>query len=1072
VIGLSVLQRRLDMKINRRKFIQAAGGAALGSVVQAHPSLSALQETAEPPPRPGRVAVFIDPSFPTGEIAAVNKEAFQKGLEGFEVVFLDAQGLRQNLKASEHDVFINPNGSLFPKSAFNAIDQFLRSGGSWINLGGVPLSIPVTKNGTGWREETRQTAFHKKLGITQAFPVAARSINSYRTNELLAGTEEFLKAFTAEEIYELYVRLTSTNDFPAESGTAGSRDAVLHPLVSGVDAKGRSIAAPFIVIDRLQGEFAGGRWLFANFRGTVSAKAVRALVEMAAQGAIEFRSRPSYACYRAGELPAFTIQLHRPQGNVESLIQSNAEIEVLDERGSPIDSSSISLEGKGAVASGSGAMSARGRENLAAGLYEVNVQLKVKSVAAGSPISLRTRTGFWILDEDLLKSGQALTLEKDYFLKGAQPYPITGTTYMASDAHRKFLFEPNAFIWDKDFKAMKEAGINLVRTGIWTGWRNFMLEVGAPNEAVLRAMDAFVLTARKHDIPLLFTFFAFLPETWGGVNAYLDPRAVGAQKEFVRAFVERYRSVKDIAWDLINEPSFCSPQQLWSCRPNYDAYESAAWKTWLAAKYPAASEEEHVARLQEIYGTADDPAELPKLQDFDDANILGDRHPTKVIDYRLFSQEMFARWVKEISEVIRGSGNAQQLVTVGQDEAGVSGSPNPQFFAAAVDFTSIHNWWMNDALVWNSVMSKVPGKPNLVEETGVMFYEKMDGGAWRTEEEVRNLLERKLAIATGTGSAGFVEWIWNANPYMTSENEAAIGLLRADGTAKPEVDPVEAFAKFLSSNRASMKGRRSEDVVMVIPHSQMFSTRNFATAATQNCVRVMYCHCRVPVSAVSEYSLGALHAAPQLVVIPSPRVLNQKAWETMMSMVAKGSTLLITGFFDSDEHWLRAPRSKDLGVKAFAKPVMPDEPLSIDGITYRLSYRGEKMHRVEKAVTGQRGVPTVVTLRHGQGEVIWSPLPVEVSDVLEPVGALYKFALQRARVVPTFLLEEKNPSILILASVFDETTLYAFVSECDLDAEVNLLDKETSASIRIVVPAQRSRLVFLDRKDGRVIARM
>jgi len=43
-----------------------------------------------------------------------------------------------------------------------------------------------------------------------------------------------------------------------------------------------------------------------------------------------------------------------------------------------------------------------------------------------------------------------------------------------------------------------------------------MPQPGKVDEAVLRAFDAFLLTAHQYDIPVIFTFFAFLPETWGG----------------------------------------------------------------------------------------------------------------------------------------------------------------------------------------------------------------------------------------------------------------------------------------------------------------------------------------------------------------------------------------------------------------------------------------------------------------------------------------------------------------------------------------------------------------------------
>src|SRR6202008_3570697 len=105
---------------------------------------------------------------------------------------------------------------------------------------------------------------------------------------------------------------------------------------------------------------------------------------------------------------------------------------------------------------------------------------------------------------------------------------------------------------------------------------------------------------------------------------------------------------------------------------------------------------------------------------------FNENRPLKVIDYRLFAQDMFTAWATDMANLIKKNGNPNQLVTVGQDEGGTGESPSPHFFADAVDFTCIHNWWLNDDLVWDNVVTKAPGKPNLVEETGVMFYEKMD----------------------------------------------------------------------------------------------------------------------------------------------------------------------------------------------------------------------------------------------------------------------------------------------------------------------------------------------------------
>ena len=119
--------------------------------------------------------------------------------------------------------------------------------------------------------------------------------------------------------------------------------------------------------------------------------------------------------------------------------------------------------------------------------------------------------------------------------------------------------------------------------------------------------------------------------------------------------------------------------------------------------------------------------ELPRLQDFESVHLIDDRQPLKTLDYRLFAQDMFIRWTKQMTIAVRSNGNPKQLITVGQDEAGLGDSPNIQFFAPQVDFTSLHNWWANDDLVWDSVLAKVPSKASLMEETGVMFYERADG---------------------------------------------------------------------------------------------------------------------------------------------------------------------------------------------------------------------------------------------------------------------------------------------------------------------------------------------------------
>ena len=173
---------------------------------------------------------------------------------------------------------------------------------------------------------------------------------------------------------------------------------------------------------------------------------------------------------------------------------------------------------------------------------------------------------------------------------------------MTSDVARKFLFLPNTDVWDRDMAQMRNAGINWIRTGIWTAYRNIMQVDGHASEEVLRSIDAFLLTAKKHDLQVTFTFFSFTPETWEGQNPYLDPRSVEAQKRFIRSIISRHKNTKNVDWDLINEPSMFDPPQIFSDGPRSakDPFEKQAYIDWLKKRHGS------IERLQERWNmTAD-----------------------------------------------------------------------------------------------------------------------------------------------------------------------------------------------------------------------------------------------------------------------------------------------------------------------------------------------------------------------------------------------------------------------------------------------------------------------------------
>src|SRR5262249_6242396 len=156
--------------------------------------------------------------------------------------------------------------------------------------------------------------------------------------------------------------------------------------------------------------------------------------------------------------------------------------------------------------------------------------------------------------------------------------------------------------------------------------------------------------------------------------------------------------------------------------------------------------------------------------------------------------------VQSMTRAIRDTGSHAAL-TVGQDEGGLFERPQPLYHARSVDFTSMHTWWLDDQLLWDGVLAKAPGRPLLISETRIMQRELLSGEALRAPEERATLLARKLAYAFAARAFGVVEWCYDVNPFMASDNEVAIGLKRVDQSYKPEHGVLARVAQFVARNR-------------------------------------------------------------------------------------------------------------------------------------------------------------------------------------------------------------------------------------------------------------------------------
>ena len=994
------------------------------------------------------VVIWSEPGLPAADSAVPPAEFLSKTFPHSKIVATDQ--LPAQLADERTQLLILPQSSVVPESAWSAMYSYLWRGGNLLVLGGRPFTRSAYRDAGGWHLRDDSARFLRPLFIDQYQITPGSEQEEFVRNPDISIE---LPKFDWQRAFSPVIRL-SANDIYRRGGSAGYLDARVYPLVWG-ETNGRRMSAPVLQIDHLASGFDGGRWIFlsaelsAQFYSSAEAgKLLRALAFRAMIGAEDFYVRPSLPLYLPGEPIELETYFYSPRkASAPLTIQVAAFPE-----GHPADKQSLTISlpvGAPPLLPASGT---KGLQIIEARLFE------------GTALRAIYHSAFWIRDEEFLRSGPRLGVNSDYFTVNGKPMAVVGTTYMSSEVQRLFFDHPNVYVWNRDLSLIHDAGLNMVRTGWWTGWDKLCDETGRPYERTLRTLEAYLMSARKYELPVQFNFFAFLPDALGGANAYLDPQAVRRQQNLVASVAARFREAPFVAWDLINEPSFSS--KLWTMRPNGDSLEQAAWNAWLTKRYPDR------AALAAAWNVPPDSVQgqisLPSEQEFSVQGVYNGVNSLRVYDYYLFSQEAFAEWARGMRKAIRTAGSSQ-LITVGQDEGGNMDRLSPAFFAAYVDFTTSHSWWQNDSLLWDSLVAKQPGRAMLIQETGLQRELNLDEKARRTPEQEAMLFERKFVLSFVQGS-GAIEWLWNSNSYMADSNETPIGALRPDGTEKPEATVLRSLAKFSAAASPYLQNPKPPEIAVVTSQAAQFSVFNdLQLAAQRNAARALSYHLHQPCYFIAENQIEHL-GAPKLVILPSAQALREDTWQALLAYVKKGGNLLVTGSVARDEHWHVVDRLAPLGVKAALEPLTmhaagPETPGNADSIPF--DQQKQMLLEYWKFPDGSADIDVAV----GQGNLFLEAYPVELARDSVSAARVYEKLLQHLAINPPFkLLSKISSGVLIYPIELQDSVLYILESETDQDTDVNLQDTATSVKLHMRLPAQRGALALIDKKTKTITA--
>ena len=1006
-------------------------------------------------PAHGKVVVFWQDGFPTIESQPVSKQTLLQAFGNGEAVFAGTSDIKKAEALKGADLLVLPYGSAVPADAWQPIRDYLAGGGNLLTLGGRPFCVPVTEEDGRFVAGRAQNTYSRQIDILHSYEVPQKNWVSFAWDEGFA--------------YPGPAELRAKRVFVTALGWGRGAYRGLGFLLN---SDGERIAAPVVEEDYIsqgEGDLKGARLIFLNFDpepGYWDSAAGIALIQAAGrrarQGATFLRIELMNATVAEGEVPAATVHLRNVRRQRMGLPQAGTvQVELLS--GSEVLSSS-----RVAFSGSETSKEVMFRRDLPPGLYCV----KAKYEEAGETREAY-RTGFWVRDEKVLRSGSALSTGNTYFRKNGATFLPFGTNYFSTDEFYGGFVEGNAYVWDRDFAEMEKNGVTYVRTGVWSNHADLLDRLtGGVKERFLRGLEAYLHAAARHNIHVNFTFYAFDPQTvrrypgeeslqvGPGSNPYTDPVAVQAQKNYVQSVVNRFRDLPCLSWDLINEPSFSNPRRLWlGNTPNADPTEKAAWNKWLEKRYGELRKLSLAWNvIPEEVGTFG-AIPLPTTESLEPArNDISEQ--VRAVDYNLFAQDMFRQWVTEMISAIRSTGS-RQLVNVGHDEGGVANRLLNQFYGdAGVAFTTNHTWWRDDALLWDSVVAKRPDVPNLIGETGVQPASRIDR-SWRWDElTALGLYERKLALGLAAANTGSLQWDWAKGDTY--------GIKRGDGSRKLWQDVLSGMARFALKAAPHVAQAGKPEVAIVLPQSLQLSVFNrYALEAQQKCVRALYHYARATAYVAGEYQIDLL-GDPKLIILPSPWVLTQQAWESILAKVRSGTVLLVSGRFDADEHFHATQRQKEAGLD-YVPGLLATQNALVEwpGGRAFLSYGGEKCTFLERGFLPEDRTFTEVKV--GQGRILYISLPIELNDNLKAVGDIYRMALSQAGVTPAYTTSIEDPGILICPTDVGSATLYVLTSESASPQEISFKDGASGKNLSGRLDPGRAALILVG-KSGEVLA--
>lgn len=851
------------------------------------------------------------------------------------------------LDPSRVDLLVLPGGPAYPAQCADALRAYLKAGGALIAIGGYALDWPMSFVEGAWRPVGVGLTAEQ---VTGAADEASRPLNTRmgQPGDALVLDPEQIQVFDPQFVLKgtaairaaegqfvvprgVAARLSVTG-YSAVS-TLGSNSAVFPaiwgrriPLVYAEDPFGRLRGTVGAIIHNHGGPYAGSSWAVFGVDNVDLFSAADAPLHHSLPAIAEAITRPCYlrsldagSCYRADERPIIrgTIVSRRPaessrlELHVEGL-GSTVIRQVLDD---PQPEGTYAFQWE--PPSG----------ELDRDFYTVRADLYVD----GEPVDTM-RTAFVVWDPEVIAGGPKVGTDGPRLTVNGRPTVLSGTN---QTGFMWFSEHEDPLVWDQDFRAMRDHGVNVLRIlhfspfseGGYDGRpTNRVQGLARRPERLCRQTDAIVQLAQKHGIVLFLSL-----HDWMDVG--LSDEDYAAQRDWNRFWVERYRDVPGIIYDIQNEPSIGDPPDIPNLRRIYNRM--------LAERYRDEAGAKAAWGVDDLGGPwGDVPIRRPS-----DAWSDVAAH-----DYWRFKMDVYNAWTRENVAGVR-EGDADALVTVGNLNSNINA--DKQVGSRHLDFTNTHFYGSLEAFaqILKFLDRRWEGKPLSVGEFGAQeAHDRRTSGGDGAEdaESIRRFLWFGH-YTLGMGGSFLCNWSWK-------DFEGCVFPWGIRYVGDPvSKDVLLAYRAQSLLFRRLQPDYRTPELFVLQPDSHRFGPQ---FGAIEGAMQTAFCalyHAGVPFGVLGEWDLDRLPASARALIWPVPYCPSDETFARVRAFVEAGGALYVSGdlAFDDRRQPTRGARLTELGLPEF-EHVPPGEapPAAFDREPF--------------------------TSQVGQGQVFYVPYPAEL----------------------------------------------------------------------------------------------